>query len=230
MALSWPSSTVKSPSRMRKRRIDSARETARFASSTAAWMAASRSGSSRSDASVASAGLPCAAFHGPSASASSVISAAMYGLPSPTTMAWLIRAWLRSRSSSTAGATFLPPAVTMISFFRPVMVRNPSSSSEPRSPVRNQPSSVEGLLGRLVVVPVAGEDDPAPDQDLALLADLDGHSGQRLADRADLVAVRPVDGGGGRRLGQALPLQHGDAHAAEEMAQPRVSAAPPEMA
>ena len=144
----------------------------------------------------------------------------MYGLPSPTTMAWLIRAWLRSRSSSTAGATFLPPAVTMISFFRPVMVRNPSSSSSPRSPVRNQPSSVKASLVAVVVVPVAGEDDPAPDQDLAVLADLDRDAGQRLADRADLVPVRPVDGGGGRRLGQAVPLQHGDAHAAEEMAEP----------
>ena len=40
-------------------------------------------------------------------------------------------------------ATFLPPAVTMISFFRPVMRRKPSSSREPRSPVRNQPSSVK---------------------------------------------------------------------------------------
>ncbi len=57
-------------------------------------------------------------------------------------MHWLISALPRSRSSSTAGATFLPPAVTMISFFRPVIFRKPSSSSSPRSPVRNQPSSV----------------------------------------------------------------------------------------
>ena len=70
----------------------------------------------------------------------------MNGLPSPTTMHWLISAWLRSLSSSTAGATFLPPAVTIISFFRPVIVRKPSSSSSPRSPVRNQPSSAKASL------------------------------------------------------------------------------------
>ena len=44
-------------------------------------------------------------------------------------------------SSSRAGTTFLPPAVTMISFLRPVIVRKPSSSSWPMSPVRNQPST-----------------------------------------------------------------------------------------
>ena len=52
-----------------------------------------------------------------------VISAPMNGLPSPTTMHWLISGCARSRSSSTAGATFLPPAVTMSSFFRPVIHR-----------------------------------------------------------------------------------------------------------
>ena len=35
----------------------------------------------------------------------------------------------------------MPPAVTMISFLRPVMRRKPSSSSSPRSPVWNQPSA-----------------------------------------------------------------------------------------
>ena len=69
-----------------------------------------------------------------------VISAAMNGWASPTTMAWLISGCARSRSSSSAGATFLPPAVTMISFLRPTMVRKPSSSMAPRSPVWNQPS------------------------------------------------------------------------------------------
>ena len=64
----------------------------------------------------------------------------MNGFWSPTTTTWLTSGCPRSRSSSTAGATFLPPAVTMISFLRPVIRRNPSSSREPRSPVRNQPS------------------------------------------------------------------------------------------
>ena len=38
-------------------------------------------------------------------------------------MHWLTSGWARIRSSSTAGATFLPPAVTMSSFFRPVIVQ-----------------------------------------------------------------------------------------------------------
>src|SRR6478735_5626631 len=48
----------------------------------------------------------------------------------------------RIGSSRAAGATFLPPAVTMISFLRPVMVRKPSESKLPMSPVRNQPPSL----------------------------------------------------------------------------------------
>ena len=38
------------------------------------------------------------------------------------------------------GAMFMPPAVTMRSFFRSVMNRNPSSSIRPMSPVANHPS------------------------------------------------------------------------------------------
>ena len=64
----------------------------------------------------------------------------MNGFWSPTTMHWLTSGWARRRSSSTAGATFLPPAVTRISFLRPVMRRKPASSISPRSPVVNQPS------------------------------------------------------------------------------------------
>ena len=75
-----------------------------------------------------------------------VISAPMNGLASPTTIAWLISGCARSWSSSTAGATFLPPAVTMISFLRPVIFRKPSSSSAPRSPVLNQPSVNASLV------------------------------------------------------------------------------------
>ena len=57
------------------------------------------------------------------ASGSSVTRQAMYGCWSPTTMHWLTSGCARSRSSSTAGATFLPPAVTMSSFLRPVIVQ-----------------------------------------------------------------------------------------------------------
>ena len=81
------------------------------------------------------------AFHWANVSGSTATSAAMKGLASPTIRPWLISQWARSRSSSTAGATFLPAAVMMRSFFRPVMARNPSSSRAPVSPVCSQPSS-----------------------------------------------------------------------------------------
>jgi hypothetical protein len=45
-----------------------------------------------------------------------------------------------TRFSIGCGAMFLPPAVTMMSFFRSVMRRKPSSST-PMSPVWNQPSA-----------------------------------------------------------------------------------------
>ncbi len=44
------------------------------------------------------------------------------------------------------GATFLPPAVTMISFLRPVIDTNPSASTLARSPVWNQPSTIASLV------------------------------------------------------------------------------------
>ena len=62
------------------------------------------------------------------------------------TCCYLISACDRSWSSSIAGATFLPPAVTMISFLRPTMVKKPSSSIAPRSPVWNQPSVNTALV------------------------------------------------------------------------------------
>ena len=46
----------------------------------------------------------------------------MNGRLSPTTMHWLTSGCARSLSSRIAGETFLPPEVTMISFFRPVIV------------------------------------------------------------------------------------------------------------
>ena len=55
------------------------------------------------------------------------------------------------------GETFLPPAVTMMSFFRSVIARNPSSI-EPTSPVRSQPSLVERLARGGLVLVVAAED------------------------------------------------------------------------
>ncbi len=72
---------------------------------------------------MADAGLPFDAFQFSNGSGSSVSSAPMNGLPSPTTTACEIRAFERSRSSSGPGETFFPPAVTSRSFFRPVRIR-----------------------------------------------------------------------------------------------------------
>jgi hypothetical protein len=41
-----------------------------------------------------------------------------------------------------AGGTFLPPAVTRMSFLRSTIWRKPSSVQRPTSPVLNQPSGV----------------------------------------------------------------------------------------
>jgi len=120
--------------------MDSARETASFARATARSSAASTAWLFAAVATSIS-GRPWPASHPGSISASSVMSAPMNGFWSPTTTTCETSGWPRSRSSSSAGATFFPPAVTMISFLRPVIVRKPSSSRLPRSPVRNQPSS-----------------------------------------------------------------------------------------
>ncbi len=146
VGVSSPLSSVKSTGSIRNLRIDSACETARLACLIAESTSAVRSGSSARSPTEASASLPLRCFQPVNASGSMVINAPMNGLASPTAIAWLISGWERSWSSSTAGATFLPPAVTMISFLRPVIVKNPSSSTAPRSPVLNQPSTTASAV------------------------------------------------------------------------------------
>ena len=60
----------------------------------------------------------------------------------------------------------------------------------------------------------------AAEQDLAVVGDPGAHAGQRLTDRADLVAAGLVHGRRGRGLGHPVALEHGDADAAEEVAEP----------
>ena len=183
--VSSPVASVKSPGRIRNTLIASALDTAWLASSIAAWISARsrrrRAGRRRSRRRA----CRCRPARPASASSSMVTSAAMNGCRSPTTMHWLTSGWARTRSSSTAGATFLPPAVTMISFLRPVIVRKPSSSSCAEVAGVEPAVGVERLGGRVRVVPVAAEDDVAVDQDLAVVGDPDRHAGQRPADRAD---------------------------------------------
>ena len=151
---------------------------------------------------------------------SSVIRQPTNGRLSPTTMHWLISGWARSRSSSTAGATFLPPGGDDELLL-------PAGHAEEALVVQRadvagvQPAvGVERLGGGLLVAPVAAEHDRAADQDLAVVGDPDRGPRDRQADRADLVAARPVHHRRGGGLGQAVALQHGDARAAEEVAEP----------
>ena len=67
------------------------------------------------------------------------MSATGYGRRSPCTITWLINGSAFRRFSMFWGAMFMPPAVTIRSFLRSVMKRNPSSSTRPMSPVWNQP-------------------------------------------------------------------------------------------
>ena len=101
---------------------------------------------------------------------------------------------------------------------RPVIVRKPSSSREPMSP-EWEPAVDDRGLGRVGVLEVLVQDLDALDEDLAVVGDPDPGSRQGLADRADLDAVRRVDGRGRRRLGQAVALEHDQPDPAEEVAQ-----------
>ena len=101
---------------------------------------------------------------------------------------------------------FFPPAVTMMSFFRSVIARNPSRIS-PMSPVWNQPSGSIASRGGVGLVVVALHYVRPAGQDLSVGSDLHFHSVNRLADGADAEVLRGVDGDDGRRLGQPVALE-----------------------
>ena len=71
-----------------------------------------------------------------------------------------------------------------------------------------------GLLGQVVV---AGHDGLAAHQDLAVLGKLDEVAGQGQSDAADGVLADVLDGDWAGRLGQAVALDEGDAHAGVEV-------------
>ena len=95
-----------------------------------------------SASSATSVGSPCSLAQGMISSSSSVISATGNGRRSPCITACEIQRDCLSSFSMLAGVRFLPPAVMMMSFIRPVIFTKPSSSISPTSPVRNQPSPV----------------------------------------------------------------------------------------
>ncbi len=100
-----------------------------------------------------------------------------------------------------------------------------------------EPAVGQRLGGRRLVLPVLLEDVLAVQQHLAVVRDAHHGARQRLADRTDLGLVPRVEGRGRTGLGQAVALQHREADAAEEVAEPlaqrgaagdRVLAAPAE--
>ena len=141
----------------------------------------------------------------------------MYGWRSPTTIACETYFDVFRSFSRFCGATFLPPAVTMMSFFRSVIVMKPSvvdlgdvAGAEPA--VR-----AEHLSGRLGVLEVALEDRLAADQQLPVLRQLDLDARQRPADRAEAVGLVRVRRSGGRALGQPVALDQEDVDRVEEL-------------
>ena len=89
--------------------------------------------------------MPCAAAHFATSASSSVMRAAGNGRRSPTTIAWETYFDALRSFSRFCGAMFLPPAVTMMSFLRSVILTKPSASISAMSPVWSQPSGVEHL-------------------------------------------------------------------------------------
>ena len=68
------------------------------------------------------------------------IRAVRYFRRSPMTATCSTASSIFRKFSMFCGATFLPPAVMIRSFFRSVILTNPSASTSPMSPVANQPS------------------------------------------------------------------------------------------
>ena len=120
------------------------------------------------------------------------MSAEMNGFWSPTTTTWPMIGFARIGSSSAAGATFLPPAVTMISFLRPVIVEE-ALVVERTDVAGLEPVAVERRRRRRGVVPVSSKTQIPLHLDLAVVGDAHRHTGKRRTDRADLEVRRKVD-------------------------------------
>ena len=129
------------------------------------------------------------------------------GRRSPSITALATNLLVLARFSIGCGAMFLPPAVTMRSFFRSVMRRKPSASSTPMSPVWNQPSASMRLRRRLRLVEVAAHDVGPAGQDLPVRRDLDLDPGNRPADRAEPMVLEGVHRDDRRGLGEPVALE-----------------------
>ena len=120
-------------------------------------------------------------------------------------------------ASIAGGAMYLPPEVLNSSLIRPVMVRNPSESSDPLSPVRSQPSSVSVSAVASGQVVVAVHHTGAGDLDLVALAEAHPAAGYDGSDGAELVVVGVVHEGPCGRLGQAVALEDQDVRGVEPL-------------
>ncbi len=76
---------------------------------------------------------------------------------------------------------------------------------------------VDDLGGRGLVVPVAGKDLSALEQELSVVGDSHRRTGQRPSHRPDPFRARDVHGQGGSGLGQAVPLHHRQPDTSEEV-------------
>ena len=90
-----------------------------------------------------------------------------------------------------------------------------------------EPALDQGLVGGLLVAPVAGEDHIALGEDLAVVGDRDGDARQRTPDGADPQRVLAVGGDGGAGLGEPVALVDRDADAAEEVPDALAERGPP---
>ena len=115
------------------------------------------------------------------------------------------------------GAMFLPPAVTMMSFLRSVILTKPSASISAMSPGVEPAVRVEHGGRRLGILVVAAEDRLAADHQLAVVGDPELEARERGADRSEAPARRRVRRRGRRALGEPVALVDPDADCVEEL-------------
>src|SRR3972149_5354679 len=127
--------------------------------------------------------MPFCSAHFPTSSAERVMRAVRYFRRSPYTKAWLTNLSFFSKFSIFWGATFFPPDVTMMSFFRSVIRRNPSESSSPMSPVCNHPSASTSSRAELVVLVPVDRRDGRVLREPVSLEDQDTEGVQEFGDR-----------------------------------------------